>query len=86
MAGYQLSRWRGETLVVASAIGFGVGTALSVVALRTLRPADLLAVELAGSALVLGAVAAGSGRLPRHGALRALAQGGGQSRPQLPPR
>lgn len=34
------------------------------VALRTLRPADLLAVELAGSALVLSAVAAGSGRLP----------------------
>ncbi len=82
----QLSRWRGETLVVASAIGFGVGTALSVVALRTLRPADLLAVELAGSALVLGAVAAGSGRLPRHGALRAAGAGGGQSRPQLPPR
>jgi drug/metabolite transporter (DMT)-like permease len=70
-----LSGRRGEVAVAAAAIGFGVGTALSVVALRTLRPADLLAVELLGSALVLAAVAAGTGRLHRYGALRALAQG-----------
>jgi len=71
----QLSARRGDVLIAASAIGFGVGTALSVVALRTLRPADLLAVELLGSALVLGTFAAGTGRLHRNGALRALAQG-----------
>lgn len=66
---------RGQTLVLASAVGFGVSTALSVVALRTLRPADLLAVELGGSALVLVAVAAATGRLRWAGAVRAMAQG-----------
>jgi drug/metabolite transporter (DMT)-like permease len=65
----------GATTVGASAVAFGAGTAVSVVALRVLRPADLLVVELGGSALVLLAVAAASGRLHRRGALRALAQG-----------
>jgi drug/metabolite transporter (DMT)-like permease len=71
----ELSPRQGEAAVVVSAVGFGVGTALSVVALRTLRPADLLAVELLGSALVLVTAAAVTGRLHRRGALRALAQG-----------
>ncbi|MFC4948147.1 DMT family transporter [Pseudonocardia sp. GCM10023141] len=66
---------RGELVVVASAITFGVAGALTVVALRTLRPADMLAFELTGSALVLTLVAALTGRLHRRGALRALAQG-----------
>jgi drug/metabolite transporter (DMT)-like permease len=51
-----------------------VGTALSVVALHGLRPADPLAVELAGSAVVLLAVAAVTGRLRRRGAGSALLQ------------
>jgi drug/metabolite transporter (DMT)-like permease len=66
---------RGQVAIAASAVGFGVSTALSVVALHGLRPADLLAIELAGSAAVLLAVAAGTGRLHRRGAPRALAQG-----------
>jgi drug/metabolite transporter (DMT)-like permease len=70
-----MARWRGELAVAGAAIGFGVGTSLSVVALRTLRPADLLVVELLGSALVLVTAAASSGRLHRRGAFRALAQG-----------
>ncbi len=45
-------RMRGEVAVLAAALGSGVGTALSVVTLRGLRPANLLAVELGGSALV----------------------------------
>ena len=67
--------WQGQAAIAASAVGYGVGTALSVVALRGLRPADLLAIELAGSAAVLLAVAAATGRLRREGASRALAQG-----------
>lgn len=65
----------GQVAIAASAVGYGVGTALSVVALRGLRPADLLAIELAGSAAVLLALAAGTRRLHRVGAGRALAQG-----------
>lgn len=48
----QLSARRGDVLIAASAIGFGMGTAL-----------------------VVGTFAAGTGRLHRNGALRALAQG-----------
>jgi drug/metabolite transporter (DMT)-like permease len=65
----------GEVAVLASAIGFGVGTSVSVLALRGLRPADLLAVELGGSAIVLLTVAAATGRLRRAGAGRGLVQG-----------
>jgi drug/metabolite transporter (DMT)-like permease len=67
--------WHGQAAIAASAVGYGVGTALSVVALRGLRPADLLAIELAGSAAVLLTVAAATGRLHRVGAGSALAQG-----------
>src|SRR3954453_9768590 len=66
---------RGHAAILISAVGFGVGTALSVAALRGLQPADLLAVELGGSALVLLAVATATHRLRRRGAGRALAQG-----------
>ena len=65
----------GQAAIAASAVAFGVGTTLSVVALHGLRPADLLAVELAGSAAVLLTVAAATGRLRRAGAGSALAQG-----------
>jgi hypothetical protein len=79
---------RGQVAIAASAVGYGVGTALSVVALHGLRPADLLAIELAGSAAVLLAVAAGTGRLHRPGAARSLAQGAATPRPlrRPPPR
>jgi drug/metabolite transporter (DMT)-like permease len=66
---------RDHAAILASAVGFGVGTALSVVALHGLRPADLLAVELGGSAVILLVVAAALGRLRRRGAVRAMAQG-----------
>ena len=62
---------RGQVAIAASAVGYGVGTALSVVALHGLRPADLLAIELACSAAVLLAFAAATGRLRREGAGRA---------------
>ena len=65
-------RGAGRVAIAASAVGYGVGTALSVVALHGLRPADLLAIELAGSATVLLAFAAATGRLRREGAGRAL--------------
>jgi drug/metabolite transporter (DMT)-like permease len=70
----QTSR-RGQAAIAASAIGYGISTALSVVALHGLRPADLLVIELAGSAAVLLTVAAVTGRLNRRGSRRALAQG-----------
>src|SRR6185312_15287320 len=50
-------------------------TTLSVVALRAVRPADLLAVEIAGAALVLLVTAAVRGRLRRRGALRQMLVG-----------
>jgi drug/metabolite transporter (DMT)-like permease len=68
-------RLRGEGAIAGSAVGFGVGTAMSVLALRGLHPADLLAVELGGSACVLLTVAAATGRLQRARAGRGLAQG-----------
>lgn len=70
----QASR-RGQVAIAASAVGYGVGTTLSVVALHGLQPADLLAIELPGSAAVLLGVAAATGRLHRAGAARSLAQG-----------
>jgi len=70
----RLSR-RGQIAIAVSALGYGVSTALSVAALHGLRPADLLAIELTGSAAVLLVIAAATGRLHRRGARRALAQG-----------
>ncbi len=66
---------RGQLAIAAAAVAYGVDTALSVVALHGLRPADLLTIELGGSAAALLAVAASTGRLRRRGAGRALAQG-----------
>lgn len=66
---------RGQMAIAAAAVGSGVDTAFSVVALHGLRPADLLTIELGGSAAILLAVAARTGKLHRRGAGRALAQG-----------
>ena len=61
--------------IAVSALGYGVSTAVSVVALHGLRPADPLAIELSGSAAVLLPDAAATGRLHLRGARRALTQG-----------
>lgn len=66
---------RGQLAIAAAAVGYGVDTALSVAALHGLRPADLLTIELGGSAAILLAVAGATGKLRRQGAGRALAQG-----------
>jgi drug/metabolite transporter (DMT)-like permease len=62
----------GETTLLLSAAVYGVSTILSVVALRTVRPADLLAVEVSGAAATLLFTAAMRGRLRRRGALRPM--------------
>ena len=72
---------RGQVAIAASAVGYGVGTALSVVALHGLRPADLLAIELAGSATLLLALAAATGRPRREGAGRGPASPSSRDRP-----
>ncbi|WP_152531603.1 DMT family transporter [Mycobacterium sp. UM_CSW] len=66
---------RGEAGVAAAAVAFGVGSALTVLALRGLTPADMLVVELGGSTLVFMLAAAISGQLHSDGAARAMAQG-----------
>jgi drug/metabolite transporter (DMT)-like permease len=59
----------GESALLVAAALYGVSTAVSVVALREVRPADLLAIELIGGAALLLTAAAGSGRLRRRGAV-----------------
>jgi drug/metabolite transporter (DMT)-like permease len=63
---------RGETALLLSAAVFGVSTTLSVVALRVVRPVDLLAVEISGAAATLLVTAAVRGRLRRPGAQRQM--------------
>jgi drug/metabolite transporter (DMT)-like permease len=63
-----------QALLVAAAL-YGVSTAVSVVALRQVRPADLLAIELLGAAAVLLLAAAWTGRLRRRAALRQMLTG-----------
>ncbi|WP_375488058.1 DMT family transporter [uncultured Mycobacterium sp.] len=65
----------GEAGVAAAAVAFGVASALTVLALRGLTPADMLVVELGGSTLVFALAAAATGHLHSHGAARAMAQG-----------
>lgn len=69
-----MKRW-GQLAIAAAAVGYGVDTALSVVTLKALRPADLLTIELGGSTVILLAVTAASGKLHRQNAGRAMAQG-----------
>ncbi|OBI83224.1 DMT family transporter [Mycobacterium sp. 1245805.9] len=66
---------RGEAGVAAAAVAFGVGSALTVLALRGLTPADMLVVELGGSTLVFMLAALVTGQLHTRGAARAMAQG-----------
>ncbi|WP_433304909.1 DMT family transporter [Actinoplanes sp. CA-030573] len=65
----------GESALLLAAGVYGVSTTVSVVALRAVRPADLLAVEIFGAAAVLLATAAARGRLRRPGALRQMLVG-----------
>ena len=65
----------GEPALLLSAAVYGVSTTVSVVALRAVRPADLLAVEISGAAVMLLITAAVRGRLRRRGALRQLLLG-----------
>ncbi|WIM99047.1 DMT family transporter [Actinoplanes oblitus] len=65
--------WRsGEPTLLFSAAVYGVSTTLSVVALRAVRPADLLAVEVGGAAVTLLVTAAVRGRLRWPGAPRQM--------------
>jgi drug/metabolite transporter (DMT)-like permease len=65
----------GEPALLLSAALYGVNTTVSVVALRIVRPADLLAVEIVGASAALLVVAAVRGRLHRRGALRQVLVG-----------
>ncbi len=65
----------GEAGIAAAAVAFGGGSALTVLALRGLTTADMLVVELGGSAIVVALVALASGQLHTRGAARAMAQG-----------
>ncbi len=65
----------GELTLLLSAAVYGVSTTVSVVALRAVRPADLLAVEISGAAAMLLITAAVRGRLRRRGALRQMMLG-----------
>ena len=65
----------GEPALLLSAAVYGVSTTVSVVALRAVRPADLLAVEISGAAVMLLVAAAVRGQLRRRGALRQMLLG-----------
>ncbi len=65
----------GEPALLFSAAVYGVSTTVSVVALRAVRPADLLAVEISGAATMLLITAAVRGQLRRRGALRQMLVG-----------
>jgi drug/metabolite transporter (DMT)-like permease len=68
--------WSGEASILGAAAVYGLSTTLSVIALHSVRPVDLAAVELCGASVVLLAVAAATGRLTQRGALRQLLLGG----------
>ena len=65
----------GEPALLLSAAAYGVSTTVSVVALRAVRPADLLAVEISGAATMLLVTAAARGQLRRRGAMRQMLTG-----------
>ena len=65
----------GEPALLVSAAVYGVSTTVSVVALRAVRPADLLAIEISGAAAMLLVSAAVRGRLRLRGAPRQLLLG-----------
>ncbi|MEU4243930.1 DMT family transporter [Actinoplanes sp. NPDC026619] len=65
----------GESALLLSAAVYGVSTTVSVVALRSVRPADLLAVEVSGAAAALLVTAVVGGRLRWRGAPRQMLVG-----------
>jgi drug/metabolite transporter (DMT)-like permease len=65
----------GEPALLLAAAVYGVSTTMSVVALRAVRPVDLLAVEISGAAVALLVTAAARGQLRRRGALRQMLVG-----------
>ncbi|MFI5953873.1 DMT family transporter [Cryptosporangium sp. NPDC051539] len=65
----------GEPALLLAAAAFGVSTTVSVVALRAVRPVDLLAVEISGAAALLLITAVVRGRLRRRGAVRQMLVG-----------
>lgn len=65
----------GERNLLVSASIFGLSTTLSVVALRAVRPVDLLAVEIGGAAVMVVTAAAVRGRLRWRGAPRHMLVG-----------
>ncbi|MFI5889533.1 DMT family transporter [Actinoplanes sp. NPDC051513] len=65
----------GEPSLLLSAAIYGVSTTVSVVALRVVRPADLLAVEISGAAAMLLVTAGVRGQLRRSGAPRQMLLG-----------
>lgn len=65
----------GELAVLAAAGGWGLSTALSVAALDRVRPADLVAVELTGAAVLLLLVGLAKGQVRAEGAKRNFALG-----------
>lgn len=65
----------GEVTMLLAAAVYGVSTTVSVVALHSVRPADLLAVEISGAAVMLVVTAAVRGQLRRRGALRQMLVG-----------
>jgi drug/metabolite transporter (DMT)-like permease len=60
----------GDAAILLAASGYGLATTLSVAALDRVRPADLVAVELAGAAIVLFAFGLLRGLITRDGARR----------------
>jgi hypothetical protein len=68
-------RRSGEPALLFAAAVYGVSMTLSIVALHAVRPADLLAVEISGAAVMLLVTAAVRGRLRRRGALRQMLVG-----------
>jgi len=62
----------GESAILFAAAVSGVSTTVSVLALDTVRPADLLAVELIGAAVMLLSAAALRGRLRSSGRSRVI--------------
>src|SRR4051812_49464164 len=75
----------GESALLLSAAVYGVSTTVSIVALHAVRPADLLAVEISGAAVMLLVTAAVRGRLRRRGALRQMLGGALVPGPAFPP-
>ena len=65
----------GELSILAAAVAYGISTTVSVAALDVIEPADLVAIELSGAAVVLFAVGFLTARLSTVGARRNFALG-----------